>query len=431
MKQILYSLVIIAIIAVFSLGKLTNDITIPFFPILFLVLGLFLFKKLESHLFCLSISINLIIASIFCLENYYNYGLLYRMGSDAENFYIYTLELSKLNIKHILGFERMELYYLINTSIYHLLSFVGIKSISFFHTLSLNIFLGALIPIITYRVGNLLSFKENYVKKAAIITAFFPLINYFSAVGYRDVWINLIFMIFMYQYYSFKKGNKKALIFLILILVITFGIRGHNVLFFLILPLIDQLIIISNVKHRNIFLIAFVVVFIVLFFFLKKQFFHFYSFYDTYLIKSNSTNSIGVYLSKESGIMGKLLYVFQYIIGPFPPRFMKEISISAVYLSIGNIFGFLIMPLYFYLVLKTQKYQTLIAKYTLYVLVTGFLIAIITTHLRHKIYLYPLIILFTVNLIDKLDFRKIKKFIKYELIVYFILFLTYCYLKYY
>ncbi|WP_242083699.1 hypothetical protein [Aestuariivivens sediminis] len=426
---IAYAFFAISAFFVVFLSLEIKDITILYTWFLGATVFFFLKRKDEKHLFIISFSVNTIASILFCLDNYYNTGYLNSTNLDDNEFYYTTIKLINSDIGDYFKIHRLSIFYIFTTKIYQILEFFGFDSKSYFHYLIYNIVLGALVPLLVLSLSK--SVYHNQLKKikAAYLVAFFPTLIYFSAVGLRDSWITFFFTLFVVVYIKKTMNFYKKWFVIFFALGIIYILRHQSIFYPLIFAFIYELFKIKNIKKKTYLFFSGILILLVCYCCYFETIQEYYLWYKNYTIGANTNNSLGVKLKYEFGLLGKFIYFLAYILGPIPPLFVyKGITLPNVFLGIGTILGYFILPSYFFAFYKGNKDPLRVAILISFLSVS-FIISLITGHLRHKTLFYPIILALTFLDLSDINWKLKWKFFSKLSLAYLVIGLIYFSIK--
>lgn len=428
-NYVTYVLLGISAICLVFLSYLIKDISILLTWFLGGCVVFLLRQNLKKELFCVSFAINTIIAIVFCIENYYTTGYLHTLFLDDKDFYKITINLLDDDIETYFGLSRLSVFFIITTKVYQVLELIGIQSKSYFHFLIYNIVLGSLIPVVIYYLSNNLFKNRNIAIKSACLVAVFPSVVYFNSIGLRDVWVTFFFTLFVAIYTVYKGSFYLKWFYLIIIFISIFLVRHQNVLY-PILFIITYHFFNSDDKRvkRNILVfssLSFSVFFIYYFNIIEEYYF----WYKDFNYQVNGPDSLGLKLKHESGIFGKVAYFVYFIFGPFPLLTFTKITVARVFLDIGTILWYLVVPFYIYLSIKKFK-KPFTSTFFLVFLMSCVILSVITGHLRHKVVFFPIILMLFYGFIVEVKPAIISNILKKSILIYMLLGAVYVVVKY-
>lgn len=392
-------------------------------------ISLLLSKKIIKQLYLFSFGINTIVAVIFCLENYYTTGYLHTLFLDDKEFYETTLKLVPASIETYFKLPRLTVFYFFTTKVYQFLEMFGINSVSYFHYLIYNLIFGSLIPGLVYRLNLSLFKNKQTALRCALFVMLFPTLIYFSAIGLRDVWVTFFFLLFIVNYVNFKGNFYFKWIYLIAITICIFFLRHQNVIYPISFVLLYNLFKSDSLKIKGYILLFSCLGFLIFSINYYDTIEEYYLWYKNFNYQVNSSSSLGIKLKHESGIIGKLGYFIYFIFGPFPLLSFTEISIARVFLDLGTLSWYLVIPIY--IIQSIEKFKNpFTGSFFLVFILNSLILSQITGHLRHKTVFIPIILMLFYEYIVNSRSEKIFRILNAIFIIYALLGAAYLSLKF-
>ncbi len=371
--------------------------------LLYLIFKLFL-RKNDNLLFTYCYGILLINSTIFLLIVNYVYGGPFLTGGDDFLFYNAGKELHSSNYDINIEVDGIPLwvsnypFYLFLISFYYeFLSFFRLNSLSFYHFTLFKISLGAIVPILMYRISEIVNFR--FTKATLLLILFFPTLVYHTTSFLRESIISFFFIIGIFVILFTRQRFHKILFIILLCLIIYFIRPVHSFFLFSFFTLYHI------IKSKSHFYIKFAIIFFLIisgFIILNLKdsnlLLQYQNTRSSYLELSELTAANGSLGVKLYGSNNKLLEPFKYfyyLMSPIPPPIFGGLNILTIYITIGSIIWYLIVLSF---IKSVFRIENRINPYFLTLFII-FLISVVvgtntTKDPRHLIYIYPLIIPF-------------------------------------
>lgn len=449
MKNLKLILVFSSIIGLLSLIYTIYQTDEPFLfilSILYIMGGLWLYKSNEERFFYFfSLNVALFFLPILTHSYLQQTGSPFIPGGDAQTYYEKVMEMLRGDFSRFYG--RYKLYLYVGWKFYEIIN-IFTTTTSYIYFVFLNIFIGANISPLLYKVGKRISKNETLIY-ACLMTSLFPLIIQVTDGTWREGFIYAPFLYSIYLAINLK--NTKYLLFFFITFLFIINIRmevGIASLIFFILynyvfldkygktnkPYINKSISIGALIIGIMFCL-YIGLFEYLNYSTSASLEYQIEAYNEASNEMSEGNSIANTL-RNMGFLGKLLLFFYSLFSPIPPpAFTVPIPYFHYYfISLGSIIWYFVFPVSIFGLIKELKNKELLSfvKSLLITLVFGIGIISITTvgTARHKLYLYPLLFLFYFHTISNLSPKEIFKLYSKIIVVYLGGFLLYLYIKY-
>ncbi len=369
--------------------------------LLYLIFKLFL-RKYDYVLFAYCYGILLINSTIFLLIINYVNGGPFLTGGDDFLFYNAGKELYRSNYDINIEVDGIPLwvsnypFYLFLISFYYdFLSFFRLNSLSFYHFTLFKISLGAIVPILIYRISEIVNFK--FTKGTILLILFFPTLVYHTTSFLRESIISFFLILGVYSILRIKPGFYKILIIFLLTIILYFIRPVHS--FFLILFYFLYYFLNNKNSFRLNFLFT-IILFTIGLIFLN------YNDSSILLQYQNTQNSYRELseLTAQNGSLGVKLYglanpflwpikYLYYIMSPIPPPIFGGLNLITIYITIGCVLWYLILFGFLKSVFrKVNRINPYFISLFLFFLITAAVGVNTTKDPRHLIFIYPLIL---------------------------------------
>jgi hypothetical protein len=387
----------------------------------------FFFKKYDRILFTFSFGLYLLNSTFFLFVLNLVNGSPFLSGGDDLFFYDAGKALFLSNYDINIDYEGFSLiavnypaYLYLISFFYGFFSFLGFDSLHFYHFTLFKVSLGAIIPVLIFKLRNFYYF--NISKVDLIFIILFPTLILQTVSFLRDSLISLFFIFAVYKIVLNKKFIYKFLWMLPFSVILYFfrPLHGFLLIFFFVIYYFF-----SSKKFLwvKIFSFAFLFIFFVSYFIsyfgdFLDQYQRLQGMYSELSIETNQEGSLGVVLYASSFPLiwpFKLLYFY---LSPIPPPIFATFNILSIYLSLGSLFWYFIVFGFFKSVLR--KVNTISPFYLslfLLFLVAGIVGVNTSKDPRHLTFLYALIIPFGLGELKLISKEKFYFFIFGALIV--------------
>lgn len=369
--------------------------------LLFLIFRFF-FKKYYSLLFTFTFGILLVNSTIFLLILNYVNGEPFLTGGDDFLFYNAGKGLYQSRYDINIEVDGIPLWlsnypaYLFIISIYYeLLSLIGLNSLHFYNFTLFKVALGALVPVLIYKIGELTSLKVS--KLTLIVILFFPLLILHTTSFLRESIISFFFVLGVYSILRIKPSFYRILIIFLLTIIVFFIRPVHSFLLILFYFLYYFL------NRKNNFWLNFIfaiIIFIIGLIFLNYNnsgiLLQYQNTQNSYRELSEMTaqnGSLGVKLyGSDNPFLWPIKYLY-YLMSPIPPPIFEDLNLITIYITIGSVLWYLILLGFlksgFRKVNRINPY--FISLFLLFLIAAA--VGVNTTKdPRHLIFIYPLII---------------------------------------
>jgi hypothetical protein len=378
--------------------------------------GFLLYDKVARHLFFLSYSL-LIIILPFLIDSYINVaGQPFIPGGDAEMYYNRITSIAQGNNESYYG--RYKLFLKILSSYYKVILYLG-GSISYYYFFFFSMFVGANLSPLLYKIGKGF-FSEKVLISGCILTCLFPGLIQVATNSWRESLVYTPFLLSIYLAININRAKNLILYFLTFMFLanIRLEIGVISLTFFVLFNFVflnkKELDWISLMSSKLLLLLLLLTV---IFFAFQNGLFEYLKFEKSsslsyqmgaYTEMSNETtddNSISNTL-RNAGLIGRFLLFFYTLFAPIPPPgfFQRSFTFYNLFISIGAIFWYFLMPIAVIGMLNNFKKYNLssFTKSFFISFVLGIIIISLTSigTQRHKLYLYPILFLYAYDYLE-------------------------------